>query len=290
MKIYMATLTLNILDKYDIAGLIALSASVGWDYDEHEIRTVMSSGKIVGHKNEAGQIVSSAAIIPYDGNLASIGMVIVNQEYRGQGLGKEATQMCVDYVTEKTTTMLIATPEGKPLYENMGFKEVASVHKFICSTYKPANIKPPGALFFRVEELKEIDLDEVINIDNDAFGDSRRKFLTARVRQAHQALVIKNSSDRVIGYGLSILGPVNLILGPIVAPDTKSAEYLINELAKNHHGKLRIDVPDGKEEIKNFLRDRGFEKVSNPPVMIKNSDDMPKRNGHLYGIAAQIFG
>jgi N-acetylglutamate synthase-like GNAT family acetyltransferase len=290
MNKYKTTLTLNILDKNDIAGLIALSASVGWDYDEQEIHTIMSSGKIVGHKNEAGQIVSSAAIIPYDGNLASIGMVIVNQEYRGQGLGKEATQMCVDYVTEKTSTLLIATPEGQPLYENMGFKEVASVHKFICNSYKPLNKKPLWDPFIRVEELKEIDTDEVIKIDNEAFGDSRRKFLTARVRQAHQALVLKNSSDRVIGYGLSILGPVNLIIGPIVAPNTKSAEYLINELAKNHNGKLRIDVPDGKEEIKNFLRDRGFDKVSNPPVMIINSKDMPKRNGHLYGIAAQIFG
>ncbi|WP_423410191.1 GNAT family N-acetyltransferase [Heyndrickxia sp. MSNUG] len=144
------TLNLKILDESDIAGLIALSASIGWDYDEHEIRTVMSSGKIVGHKSEEGQIVSCAAIIPYEGNLASIGMVIVNQEYRGQGLGKEATQMCIDYVTEKTSTMLIATPEGKPLYEIMGFKEVTSVHKFICTTYKPANLKPPGDFSFRV--------------------------------------------------------------------------------------------------------------------------------------------
>jgi len=162
MDNYKATLTLNIFDESDIEGLIALSASVGWDYDEPEISTVMSSGKIVGHKNEVGQIVSSAAIIPYDISLASIGMVIVNQEYRGQGLGKEATQMCIDYVPEKTSTMLIATPEGKPLYEIMGFKEVASVHKFICTKYKPANLKPPGDFSFSVEELKEIDIDEVI--------------------------------------------------------------------------------------------------------------------------------
>ncbi|MEH7444989.1 GNAT family N-acetyltransferase [Bacillus sp. JJ1122] len=290
MNKYKTTLTLTILNEKDIAGLIALSASIGWDYDEHEIRTVMSSGKIVGHKCEEGQIVSCAAIIPYEGNLASIGMVIVNQEYRGQGLGKDATQMCIDYVTEKTSTMLIATPEGKPLYEIMGFKEVTSVHKFICTTYKPANLKPPGDFSFRVEELKEIDIDEVINIDNNAFGVFRRKLLTARVRQAHQALVIKDSTARVIGYGLSILGPVNLILGPIVAPNTKIAEYLINELAKSHHGKLRIDVPDGTEGIIDFLTKRGFDNVSNPPVMIKNSNDMPKRNGHLYGIAAQIFG
>ncbi|OQO98791.1 GNAT family N-acetyltransferase, partial [Geobacillus sp. 44B] len=76
----------------DIPELILLSASVGWDYDEHEIRTMMKSGKIYGHKNEEGKVVSSAAIIPYDTSLASIGMVIVHEEYRGMGLGKIVTR------------------------------------------------------------------------------------------------------------------------------------------------------------------------------------------------------
>jgi len=71
-------------DKNDVLGLVELSTSVGWDYDEQEIRTILSSGKIYGHKNAVGKIVSSAAIIPYDTDLASIGMVIVNEEYRGR--------------------------------------------------------------------------------------------------------------------------------------------------------------------------------------------------------------
>jgi hypothetical protein len=40
----------------------------------------------------------------------------------------------------------------------------------------------------------------------------------------------------------------------------------------------------------NFLEDSGFEEVSQPPIMIINSDAMPIRNDNLYGIAAQIFG
>ncbi len=61
-------------------------------------------------------------------------------------------------------------------------------------------------------------------------------------------------------------------------------------MARNHHGKLKIDVPDGKESFMTILRELGFEKVSNPPAMIKNADEMPLRNNHLFGIAAQIFG
>lgn len=38
----------------------------------------MATGKIFGHKNRKGKIVSSAAIIPDDSEVASIGMVIVD--------------------------------------------------------------------------------------------------------------------------------------------------------------------------------------------------------------------
>ncbi|EJS67228.1 hypothetical protein ICY_03147 [Bacillus cereus BAG2X1-3] len=34
----------------------------------------------------------------------------------------------------------------------------------------------------------------------------------------------------------------------------------------------------------------GFQKVSTPPIMIKNRDQLLKRNNKLNGIAAQIFG
>ncbi|MCP1124034.1 hypothetical protein NKR74_12005 [Bacillus sp. 3103sda1] len=36
--------------KEEIPRLIALSASVGWDYDENEINTIMSVGIVYGHK------------------------------------------------------------------------------------------------------------------------------------------------------------------------------------------------------------------------------------------------
>lgn len=34
----------------------------------------------------------------------------------------------------------------------------------------------------------------------------------------------------------------------------------------------------------------GFKKVNEPPIMMKNDNQFLKRNGELYGIAAQIFG
>lgn len=35
---------------------INLSASVGWDYDESEINTIVSVGTVYGHKTEHGRV------------------------------------------------------------------------------------------------------------------------------------------------------------------------------------------------------------------------------------------
>ncbi|ETT84313.1 GNAT family N-acetyltransferase [Viridibacillus sp. FSL R5-0477] len=276
-------------DKYDVLGLVELSTSVGWDYDEHEIRTVMSSGKIYGHKNAVGNIVSSAAIIPYDTNLASIGMVIVNEEYRGLGLGKKATQKCIESVSQNTSIMLISTEDGKPLYENLGFITVDSVHKYLSDNYIPTKLFN-NHREFTLEKYSENDFNELIELDSAAFGDKRRKLLLNRINQSKQCLVVRNSKGKIIGFGLSILGPVNLLIGPIVAPDSQTAALIIDGLVLNHQGKLRIDVPSSNDELMLFLEKSGFIKDSNPPIMIKNSVNMPYRNKELFAITAQIFG
>lgn len=272
----------------DILGLIELSASVNWDYDEYEIGTVLTSGNIFGHKNAVGKIVSSAAIIPYESKLASIGMVIVNRDFRGFGLGREATQKCIESVSKNRSIMLIATEEGKPLYKKMGFTTIDYVHKYLCDNFTITDTLNHTSV--KIKTFSENDFTEVVKLDEAAFGDRRSQFLKNRITQAEKCLVVKDNDGAIVGYGMSILGPVNLILGPIVAPDAQIAVLLIDNLCARHHGKLRIDVPSGNEDFMSFLEKRGFVKVSQPPIMIINSDNMPTRNNTYFGIAAQIFG
>lgn len=287
MDASMNILQLVEFNEEDIPGLINLSASVGWDYDEDEIRTVISSGQIVGHKTATGKIVSSAAIVLYDTYLASIGMVIVHPTFRGLGLGKEATQKCID-VASNASIMLIATEEGKPLYENMGFKTVDRVHKYLCDNYTSPQLSNKNDI--TIEEFSEDDFNELVNLDEMAFGDKRSRFLHHRINQSERCIVVKDYNNHMIGYGISVSGPINLILGPIVAPDDQTATLILDRLASHHQGKLRIDVPSGYDEFMVFLEQRGFIQVSEPPIMITHAAEMPPRNGTMFAIAAQIFG
>ena len=289
MTQYKSVLSIHTLFKEDIPGLIKLSASVGWDYDEREINTIMSVGTVFGHKTEQGEIVSSAAIIPYNNQLASIGMVIVNENFRGYGLGKMLTQACIGEVGTNVTIMLIATEEGYPLYKKLGFQTVTFVHKFICNNCD-SFFSIPYSTKYDVLPLTDNDFIHVHKLDQNAIGADREYFLKARIKQANQGIVVKEKNGNVVGYGLSIEGPVNLILGPVVAINNDVAVEIIHQLTKEYKGNLRIDVPDGQDSFVTHLKQCGFQKVSQPPVMVKNSTKLPERNHALYGIAAQIFG
>lgn len=272
----------------DIPGLIELSESVGWDYDENEIRTIMSSGKVFGHKNIQGKIISSAAIIYYDSKLSTIGMIIVSQEYRGLGLGRKATEKCLNSLAENTIHILIATDEGKPMYEKMGFNSTDHVNKYLCDSDSYILVKPDSD--FKTVSICDNDINSIINLDKEAFGVKRKNFLINRINQANEALVVKDNKGTIIGFGLSILGPVNLLLGPIIAPTPEIACLIIHNLTKKQHFRFRIDVPSRNDVFMSYLEKCGFVKINQPPIMIKNSDSLPKRNNTLYGIASQCFG
>ncbi|MED0962558.1 GNAT family N-acetyltransferase [Bacillus paramycoides] len=276
------------LRREKIEDIAALSSYIGWDYNREEIETILNTGIVYGVVNEKEELIASAAIILYGETLASIGMVIVHPDYKGRGIGKAITDLCVKSVSTQTPIVLIATDEGEPLYEKLGFRTVSYVSKYICNSYNK-NYKCVGNEEYIVN-YEECDLEEIIQIDEDAFGTNREEFLKCRIIQSEQCIVIKDIQQNVLGYGMSIQTPENKIMGPVVAKNDAMAMRIVHYLAREHNGKLRIDVPEGKENFMKELEITGFQKVNKPPIMMKNSDQLLKRNNELYSIAAQIFG
>ncbi|PGW56925.1 GNAT family N-acetyltransferase [Bacillus thuringiensis] len=276
------------LRKEQIGDIVALSSYIGWDYNREEIETVFHLGIVYGVWNERKELIASAAIILYGEVLASIGMVIVHPDYKGRGIGKMITNSCMNSVSAQTPFMLIATDEGKPLYEKLGFRVVSYVSKYICNSYN-ANHKCAENEEYMVV-YKEGDLEGIIKIDEGAFGTSRNEFLKQRIMQSERCVVVKDTKENVVGYGICIQTPENKIIGPVVAKNNAMAMRIVHDLVRGHNGKLRMDVPEGKKDFMKELEIAGFKKVNTPPIMMKNSNRLLKRNSELYSIAAQIFG
>ncbi|HDR8432541.1 TPA: GNAT family N-acetyltransferase [Bacillus cereus] len=276
------------LREEQIGDIVALSSYIGWDYNREEVETIFNSGIVYGVWNERKKLIASAAIILYGEALASIGMVIVHPDYKGRGIGKMITNSCMNSVSAQTPFMLIATDEGKPLYKKLGFKVVSYVSKYICNSYNANHKCAENEEYMMV--YKESDLEGIIKIDKGAFGTSRNEFLKQRIMQSEQCVVVKDTKENVVGYGISIQTPENKIIGPVVAKNNEMAMRIVHDLARGHNGKLRMDVPEGKNDFMKELEIAGFKKVNTPPIMMKNSNRLLKRNSELYSIAAQIFG
>jgi predicted GNAT family N-acyltransferase len=287
----MTVLTLKRLDERDIPDLLVLSASIGWDYTDVELRTVFASAHVYGHRSAEGILASSAAIFPYGGSLASIGMVMVNPNFRRLGLGKAVTQMCIDAVPRTTPIMLIATETGKLLYETIGFRTVETNYKFLCDRYQPKRTLTQDELCI-LAPLEETDLGEVLSLDAAARGANRDTFLKTRFAQSVDRVLVKQIDGTPVGYGFSIQGPEYRVIGPVVAPNHELAIAILHHLAKDHDGKLRVDVLEGEEQahVHAFLLESGFENVTQPPVMLINAEELPPRNNTLFAIAQQAFG
>lgn len=185
-------------------------------------------------------------------------MVIVDKDYRCLGLGKKATNKCIVSVSKDTSIMLISIKDGEPLYKNLGFITVDYARKYLSNRYNQTQMFISREI--SLEKYSENDFNEIVQLDLAAFGDKRRKFLLNRIDHSKQRLVIRNQKGKIIGFGLSILGP-------IVAPDSQTAVSIIDGLPLNHQANLRMDVSSSNDELMLFLEKSGFVKISEPSII-----------------------
>ena len=97
------------------------------------MEVVLRSGHFFAHRGPGGKVVSTAAIFPYS-TLASLGVVMVDPDYRRRGLATRLVDACISAVPDRPI-LLVATEEGKPLYEKLGFKTVGTLDKLVAKRY-----------------------------------------------------------------------------------------------------------------------------------------------------------
>ena len=269
----------------DIPDVVRLSARIGWDYSEEEMEVVLRSGRFFAHRTPEGKVVSTAALFPYS-TLASLGVVMVDPDYRRRGLATRLVSACIEEVPDRPI-LLVATEKGKPLYEKLGFKTVGTLDKLVAKRYTGGLGKT--AHQGTVHPVSKKDIEEIIDLDEKAFGARRERLLRLRIGQASIGAVLRNRAGKAAGFALGVPGPELMVIGPVVAPDEEAAALLIDRIAGWAPGPVRIDIPSQHRRLADFLTRRGFETVRQPPVMMRNGNALPPR-GHLFAVTSQAFG
>lgn len=239
----------------DIAAGMRLKDIAGWNQtstDWERFLRASPEGCFVAEVD--GKVVGTATTMVYEGRLAWIGMVLVDPDYRGRGIGTELLEKTIDYLdAHRIPTMkLDATPQGKTIYEKLGFVTEYEIERW---TLKRA----PGAATVTAESPAP-DLERILSADREVFGADRGDLLRSLDREAPEFTLMTSSPGHLTGYALGRRGSRADQLGPWMARDEASARDLLDRFLRCS-GRETVFVDCLKENpcTRQLVRSRGFE-------------------------------
>ncbi|CAO3363446.1 GNAT family N-acetyltransferase [Azospirillum palustre] len=215
---------------------LALSRQAQWPHRLEDWSLLLSLSRgLVAVDAGSGRLVGTVLTTPYGEDAATINMVIVDEDWRGQGLGRRLMDEAMA-LADGRPLRLVATSEGLPLYEKLGFREVGTVlqHQGEAGPVAPVaaeDVAPAGAA----------DLAAIAALDGQAFGADRRLLLERIAGVGSFTLLRRNG----VPAGFAALRDFGRgqVVGPVVAPDADGAKALIGPLVAAHPGKfLRVDT------------------------------------------------
>jgi GNAT superfamily N-acetyltransferase len=270
-------------------GLMKLKNAEGWNQLEKDWALLI-------HYREAVNLVAvldkrilgSVTALNYANAVAWIGMMLVDQEYRGRGIGKGLMLAVMDKLDHCASIKLDATPAGRPLYLKLGFKDEYTLYRL---THPSAPQVPIGEDSLVPRPIRAGDLPKVAAYDREVFGADRTELIT-RLYEAFPDLAwLIEEKDRVTGFCLGRSGQNFTQLGPVHARAEKSALALIRTAINQIPGQaLVVDIPADKAAVRLWLESQGF--ITQRPFerMYLKQNPHPGRVASVYLIAGPELG
>lgn len=115
---------LRVMREADIPAGMRLKQIAGWNQTGEDWRRFLEASPRGCFVAEVGgNVCGTTTTIVYENRFAWIGMVLVDPEYRSRGFGTQLLQKAIKHLDEQqvATIKLDATPQGKPIYENLRF-------------------------------------------------------------------------------------------------------------------------------------------------------------------------
>ncbi|CAM5516002.1 GNAT family N-acetyltransferase OS=Streptomyces tendae OX=1932 GN=GUR47_21205 PE=4 SV=1 [Streptomyces tendae] len=195
-------------------------------------------------------------------------MVLVAERHARQGVGRRLMRHIVSGLGTVPLT-LHATPYGRPLYEELGFK-VTGGAEMVRGRFVPGGPEPKP--FTRAATAE--DLPAILRLDEEVFGADRTHIVTRLPAFADQ-LRVAEADGRIIGYAAAWPNMDTHVVGPLIARDTETAKALIGSLATRTDRPLRTDIDVRHEELLAWVKERGLAGVSRNAVMTYGITELP---------------
>ncbi|MES4887016.1 GNAT family N-acetyltransferase [Streptomyces sp. NPDC096012] len=268
----LAALPIRRLTLRDLHACADLSEDRGWPREDHKWGLLLTAGKGFGIDDPEGGLVAACVVTEYGSwerlELGAIGMVLVAGRHARQGVGRRLMRHVVSLMGTTPLT-LHATPYGRPLYEELGFK-VTGRAEMLTGTFLPEGT----AYGVRTRAATAEDLPAILRLDEEVFGADRTPLITRLPAFADQ-LRVAEEDGLIIGYAAAWPNVDTHVVGPLIARDTETAKALIAALAAGTDRRLRTDIDVRHEELLAWAKARGLASVAFNAVMTYGITELP---------------
>ena len=238
-----------------LAGCVALSQAANWNQNAADWRLMLEFGRGYGLTLADGTLAATTITLPYSDRFAWIAMVLVLPEHRRKGYATQLLRRALaELAKEGRTPILDATPAGREVYAQEGFRGDWGMKRFFLSTPKPqAAVDTKG-----VRALEPRDWTEIGGLDMQAFGADRMRVLKDLASRLPQAALVCERADGIAGFILGRDGREACQLGPLVARDAEAASSLLAAGLASVQPPIYLDLVDREEKLGAWLEERGF--------------------------------
>ncbi|WP_338698351.1 GNAT family N-acetyltransferase [Streptomyces sp. Q6] len=268
----LSDLPIRRLTRRDVLACADLSENRGWPREEHKWGLLLTAGTGYGIDDPDGGLVGAFVVTEYGHQdrpeLGAIGMVLVAERHARQGVGRRLMRYALERA-HTTPLTLHATPYGRPLYEELGFK-VTGQAEMVRGHFAPGGAAPDVATRPATAE----DLAAILRLDAEVFGPDRTHVITRLPAFADQ-LRVAEADGELVGYAAAWPNMDTHVIGPLIARDTETAKALVASLAAGTDRPLRTDIDVRHEELLAWVKERGLEGISMNAVMNHGAPDLP---------------
>lgn len=271
----------------DLPAGMRLKELAGWNQTAADWRCFLDSsprGCFAAEAEVEGTVVGTAATIVYEERFAWIGMVLVDPEFRGQGIGTRLLEKTIEHLDAIGigTMKLDATPAGRPIYQKLGFVDEYEIERWLLKrpVQEAATATGPHAVS-----------DAVLQLDREIFGADRSLLLRSLASENPDFVLVRERDGDIVGYTFGRRGTLADHLGPWMARDKETAAALLDEfLKRSRREAVFVDALRDRRFVSVMLRARGF-KVSRPLArMVRGPNTFPGHPDLLCAILGPEYG
>ncbi len=277
-----STISLTAFRPEHLAGAVCLSQWAKWPHrlEDWQLALNLSEGIVAVDANTAG-VLGTILMTPYKQDVAAINMVIVDEAARGRGLGRKLMEAAIALAGSRALR-LIATPEGLPLYQKLGFRQTGTI---VQHQGQVRRVEPSA----NVREADAREMSTIIELDRTATGADREDLLHLLAKVGRFAVLV--DAHEITGFAALRTFGRGEVIGPVVAANADDGKALLAHFMAGREGHfVRVDTAEAAQ-LGAWLADKGLVPADEGIVMQRHVTP-PTSATRLttFALASQAFG